>query len=610
MSKQAAEALKAELHEKRYITKRRMLGNIQFIGELYKKSMLKENVMKTCVEQLLNAKKEVATDRTLKALKFKNMDVDEDNLEALGKLIRTIGSTLDTSKNTLYMKEIFRLMDKIANNKSINSRMRFMIRDLEELRKHNWVPRRKQDKAKTLDDIRKEAEAEARGGGPPGPKREGLLPSRLASQALCCLCFRCVPPLISHHHPLLRPFFVFTLVRLWGLRVIETGGGAPRAAEAPMTLGAGRGDRKTLEQREGRSREGAAAAARLTEGRLRPTTPGLKVEEPSEKLVNKINGFVNEFVSEKDKDEALLSFDELPAGPIPETVSKIIIEKVLEGKPAERPARLDLLRLLASKQKLPQDALERTLDPMIEFITDIAVDSPNADNQKFSLPELFPQKADAVKYLEAEQLWAVHPGLWVTSILEPKLAQRQDGPSFLSWLQGTAPADVRKQAVFADQLAKSMLTADGGTAPSATTLQALEWVCKESSNSQSACLWGVYRFFMDAPKNVNQVPSQQTEDALARTFDKLLEKHIADKAALQAWYKQFQTKKEDSSATGVARRPHPVMEAFFKKSLLFRHKMGFGGGGERREDRLGRGLTSISNARSWFFVLQSEKTPR
>lgn len=32
------------------------------------------------------------------------------------------------------MKELFRLMDKIANNKTINSRMRFMIRDLDELR--------------------------------------------------------------------------------------------------------------------------------------------------------------------------------------------------------------------------------------------------------------------------------------------------------------------------------------------------------------------------------------------------------------------------------------------------------------------------------------------
>lgn len=44
----------------------------------------------------------------------------------------------------------------------------------------------------------------------------------------------------------------------------KIGGGAPRAAEAPMTLGAGRGDRKMCEQREGRNREGAAAAARLT----------------------------------------------------------------------------------------------------------------------------------------------------------------------------------------------------------------------------------------------------------------------------------------------------------------------------------------------------------
>lgn len=54
--------------------------------------------------------------------------------QALGKLIRTIGSTLDTEKNTVYMKDIFRLLDKHANNKAINSRMRFMIRDLAELR--------------------------------------------------------------------------------------------------------------------------------------------------------------------------------------------------------------------------------------------------------------------------------------------------------------------------------------------------------------------------------------------------------------------------------------------------------------------------------------------
>lgn len=58
-----------------------MLGNIQFIGELYKKSMLKENVMKTCVEHLLNATKELNGDGTLKGLKFITGEVDEDNLE-------------------------------------------------------------------------------------------------------------------------------------------------------------------------------------------------------------------------------------------------------------------------------------------------------------------------------------------------------------------------------------------------------------------------------------------------------------------------------------------------------------------------------------------------
>ena len=33
--------------------KRRMLGNIRFIGELYKKKMLKENIMHECILKLL-----------------------------------------------------------------------------------------------------------------------------------------------------------------------------------------------------------------------------------------------------------------------------------------------------------------------------------------------------------------------------------------------------------------------------------------------------------------------------------------------------------------------------------------------------------------------------
>ena len=73
------------------------------------------------------------------------------------------------------------------------------------------------------------------------------------------------------------------------------------------------------------------------------------------------------------------SFDELPKGPIPETVCDKIVGGVLEGKATERPARVELLRILAREKKLPQAALESALYPMIEFIPDIALDAPKAE---------------------------------------------------------------------------------------------------------------------------------------------------------------------------------------------------------------------------------------
>lgn len=51
---------------------------------------------------------------------------------------------------------------------------------------------------------------------------------------------------------------------------------------------------------------------------------------------------------------------------------------VLEGKSSEKPARLELLRVLAGEKKLPQAALETTLGPTMEFIEDIAIDAPSA----------------------------------------------------------------------------------------------------------------------------------------------------------------------------------------------------------------------------------------
>ncbi|CAN0402925.1 unnamed protein product, partial [Scytosiphon promiscuus] len=53
MSDEDAEALKADFEEKRLVTKQRMLGNIRFIGEAYKKDLVQDNVMKEWMETLL-----------------------------------------------------------------------------------------------------------------------------------------------------------------------------------------------------------------------------------------------------------------------------------------------------------------------------------------------------------------------------------------------------------------------------------------------------------------------------------------------------------------------------------------------------------------------------
>ncbi|KAL7686072.1 putative MIF4G-like domain superfamily protein [Plasmopara halstedii] len=54
------------------------------------------------------------------------------------------------------------LENKLVKDKRLSSRISFMIRDVIELRQHRWEPRRKELKQKTLNEIRKEAEREAR----------------------------------------------------------------------------------------------------------------------------------------------------------------------------------------------------------------------------------------------------------------------------------------------------------------------------------------------------------------------------------------------------------------------------------------------------------------
>ena len=145
--------------------KRRMLGNIRFIGELYKKAMIVEKIMHTCVVHLLGALQEV----------------QEEDIEALCNLLTTIGKKLDHKRAEAHMDSYFDRLEDILRTARLSSRIRFMILDLLDLRKNRWMPRTKKQEAKSREQVRQESEQEAiakagggRGGLPqPSPTGAG-----------------------------------------------------------------------------------------------------------------------------------------------------------------------------------------------------------------------------------------------------------------------------------------------------------------------------------------------------------------------------------------------------------------------------------------------------
>ncbi|VFQ94578.1 unnamed protein product [Cuscuta campestris] len=135
-----------EREEKRLKARRRMLGNIRLIGELYKKKMLTERIMHECIQILLG--------------ESEGQNLDEENIEALCKLMSTIGEVIDHAKAKVHMDAYFAGMSNLSNNMKLSSRLRFMLKDAIDLRKNKWQQRRKVDGPKKIEEVHRDAAQE------------------------------------------------------------------------------------------------------------------------------------------------------------------------------------------------------------------------------------------------------------------------------------------------------------------------------------------------------------------------------------------------------------------------------------------------------------------
>lgn len=124
--------------------KRRGLGLVKFIGELFKLGMLTERIMHECVKKLVD---------------YEGLP-EEAEVESLTSLLRTIGKQLDDpqSKAQGRMDVYFERIKSTIELPDLPSRQKFMLMDIVDLRRKGWVSKDDNKGPKTIGEIRAEAE--------------------------------------------------------------------------------------------------------------------------------------------------------------------------------------------------------------------------------------------------------------------------------------------------------------------------------------------------------------------------------------------------------------------------------------------------------------------
>ncbi|KRY85610.1 Eukaryotic translation initiation factor 4 gamma 3 [Trichinella pseudospiralis] len=139
----------SELEELEAQNKRRRLGVIRLIGELYKVTLLKVSVLQNDVVKGLTS------------------EINEENLECLCSLLTNVGAKLEFEVQSdpnarQWLNGIFKNLKSYVENSGRSARIRFMIMDLLDLRESKYVPRHQVQKPKSLSEIEREMEEQRR----------------------------------------------------------------------------------------------------------------------------------------------------------------------------------------------------------------------------------------------------------------------------------------------------------------------------------------------------------------------------------------------------------------------------------------------------------------
>eukprot|EP00798_Chlamydomonas_sp_ICE-L_P015224 gene15224-21304_t len=332
--------------------KKRTLGNMRLISELYKMDMVKDWIMGTCVESLLEKEK----GKTLPT---------EDNIEAACEMIGTAGSKLAKSENAntkAKLEDFFRTLAKFETDKALPPRVRFLIKDLMDLRKSNWVARREVFTAKKLEDVRAQAEAEL---GMVSSNIAASLPTLPAQQRIGAVeDFALLPPLRSAAGD--------GDAEIWSYKP-STNSSQKHFTGSSALLG----DYQPIARANASPIASTAAAPAASSSAPSAGAPGKPGSE--EDLKRKTESLFSEFCSTLDKAEASTCVKELES---PEFMSKLVeigLDTMLNSmKQKEVDALEELLLHLYTNSLVKLEDILTALSVYTDMLEDLSLDVPKA----------------------------------------------------------------------------------------------------------------------------------------------------------------------------------------------------------------------------------------
>ncbi|VDM45190.1 unnamed protein product [Toxocara canis] len=153
--------LKLEVMEMEAKERRRMFGNIGFIGQLFRHELIVPRILNWCIIHLLKNHSEAQAQG----------GGDEESIECAVRMLETVGKIADRQGLTVSrqgaeggqpefnLNLFFTHLGDIAPN--VSNRVRFLIMNLIELKNNNWNPRKSADTGpKTIEEVHIEARKE------------------------------------------------------------------------------------------------------------------------------------------------------------------------------------------------------------------------------------------------------------------------------------------------------------------------------------------------------------------------------------------------------------------------------------------------------------------